>query len=72
MSDAEESAVYSVEQASKRLGLSRGATYEGIKRGEIPALRIGRRIVIPKARFDHWLANGADVTDREIPSTDQG
>jgi excisionase family DNA binding protein len=32
---------------AKALGLSRVGIYEAVKRGEIPATRIGRRIIIP-------------------------
>lgn len=39
----------SVEQARLRLGLSRGLMYEAVKRGEIPSIRIGKRILIPKS-----------------------
>ncbi len=31
------------------LGLSRGATFQAAKRGEIPTIRIGRRLLVPKA-----------------------
>jgi excisionase family DNA binding protein len=45
-----------VEEAAAAIGISRASTYNGIKRGEIPSLRIGRRVVIPRARFNAWLA----------------
>ena len=35
-----------VDEAAKALGVSRNSAYEGVKRGEIPALRIGNRIVV--------------------------
>jgi excisionase family DNA binding protein len=40
------------------LNLSRGVTYQYVREGIIPAQRIGRRWVIPRARFDAWLNNG--------------
>jgi excisionase family DNA binding protein len=43
------SLVFTVEQAGELLGLSRGLTYEAIRTGQIPSIRIGRRILIPKA-----------------------
>ena len=33
-------------------GLSKTAVYQGIDRGEIPSVRIGRRILIPKSAVD--------------------
>ena len=43
--------VYSVPEAGRLLGLSRNAAYAAAKRGEIPSIRIGRRLVVPKATF---------------------
>jgi len=37
----------SVEEAAPILGISRGAAYQAAKTGELPTLRIGRRIVVP-------------------------
>jgi hypothetical protein len=31
------------------LGLSRNASYEAAKRGDLPTIRIGRRVVVPTA-----------------------
>lgn len=36
-----------VEQAAKVLGISRSTAYELVHTGEIPSLRLGRRIVVP-------------------------
>jgi excisionase family DNA binding protein len=47
--------VFSVEEARKQLGLSRGLVYEAIRRGEIPSIRIGRRILIPCAALERLL-----------------
>ena len=51
---------YTVTEAAETLGLSVDAVYEGVRRGEIPSVRIGRRIVIPRRRFEAWL-NGRDA-----------
>jgi excisionase family DNA binding protein len=40
-----------VEQAAKVLGISRSTAYELVHTGDIPSLRLGRRIVIPTARL---------------------
>jgi excisionase family DNA binding protein len=51
---------YSVPEAAALLGISSWAAYEAIKRGELPARKIGRRIVVPKIQLDAWLsAKGA-------------
>jgi excisionase family DNA binding protein len=51
-----ERATYSVEEAAKVLGLSRWAAYEAVKNKEIPTIRIGRRLLIPRAGLDRLLA----------------
>ena len=38
----------SVEEAASLLGISRAFAYELVARSELPALRLGRRIVIPR------------------------
>ena len=40
--------VLTIEEAGKLLGLGRSGTYEAAKRGDIPALKIGSRILVPK------------------------
>jgi excisionase family DNA binding protein len=36
-----------VEQAGQVLGLGRYAAYDAVKRGDIPVLRFGRRLIVP-------------------------
>ena len=40
--------VLTIEEAGKLLGLGRSGTYEAARRGDIPTLRIGSRILLPK------------------------
>lgn len=40
-----------VERAGVILGISRGAAYAAVERDEIPAIRVGRRVVVPTAAF---------------------
>jgi excisionase family DNA binding protein len=42
-------------EAGKMLGLTRNATYEAAKRGDIPVIRIGKLLRVPKAAFDRML-----------------
>jgi excisionase family DNA binding protein len=41
--------VLTVAEAATLLGVSRAFAYELVARGQLPVLRLGRRIVIPKA-----------------------
>lgn len=55
------SEVYRVPEVAELLGLSRGSTYELVREGTIPARRLGRRWVIPKASFAAWLSGSPDA-----------
>jgi hypothetical protein len=41
----------SVPEAGALLGLSRGSSYAAARRGEIPTLRLGNRLVVPVPRL---------------------
>jgi hypothetical protein len=40
-----------VDKASAVVGVSRRAGYDAVLRGDWPSIRVGRRLVIPTARF---------------------
>jgi excisionase family DNA binding protein len=48
-----------VEEAAGLLGIGREKTRLLCNSGVIPSLRLGRRLVIPKARFLRWLDDPA-------------
>ena len=50
-----ECATLSVEKAAKRLGIGRASAFRAIERGEIPSIRIGKRILVPIARLEALL-----------------
>lgn len=50
-----ERAVMTVPEAGAKLGLGRNASYEAVARGDIPVLRIGRLLRVPKAAFERML-----------------
>lgn len=55
------SLTFSVAEAAKLLGLSKGNLYNQIRLNAIPCLCIGRRKLIPKAALLQWLEkSGAD------------
>jgi excisionase family DNA binding protein len=45
----------SVEDAGEILGLSRGAAYARAKDGSLPTIRLGKRLLVPKAALDKLL-----------------
>ena len=61
--DPESVLVFSVEQAAACLGISRAFAYQLVARGELAALRLGRRIVVPRFAIDELLAQAARPSD---------
>jgi excisionase family DNA binding protein len=49
-----------VEEAARQLGISRGSAYAAARRGELPAIRLNRRIVVPRVAFQRWLESAAE------------
>lgn len=47
--------VYTVEEVASMLGLSESYAYKLAKARKFPVLQLGRRIVIPKEKFELWL-----------------
>lgn len=52
----------SVTEAARLLGVSRALAYELIARGELPALRLGRRLVVPYRALER-LVERAEAGD---------
>jgi excisionase family DNA binding protein len=46
---------YSVPEAGRRVGLGRNASYDAARRGELPTLRFGRKLRVPRALLDKML-----------------
>jgi excisionase family DNA binding protein len=46
-----------VEEAGRVLGIGRASAYDAVKRGELPVIRLGKRIVVPRAALDRLLAS---------------
>ena len=49
-----------------RVGLSRRAVYDAIRRGELPAMRLCGRLLISPDALDAWLAASA-TSARKLP-----
>lgn len=47
-----------VDEAAALLRISRCSAYEAVRRGEIPSVRMGRRVLIPTARLLALLGAG--------------
>lgn len=51
---------YTVTEAAELLGISSWSYYEGVKRGELPARKVGRRILVPRVQLEQWLSRTED------------
>jgi excisionase family DNA binding protein len=52
----EQQPTMSVEEAAQALGIGRSACYECVRRGEVPSIRLGRRLRVPTAALRLLLA----------------
>jgi excisionase family DNA binding protein len=48
-------ATLTVEEAAALLGISRTTAYESVRRGEIPARRFGRRVVVLRHELERLI-----------------
>ena len=51
----EQRPVLSVEECAELLGISRYLAYKAVREGELPSLRIGYRLLIPRAALERLL-----------------
>jgi len=47
-----------IPEAARELGISRNSAYEAAARGDLPTVRIGRRILVPAAALERMLDGG--------------
>ena len=52
----ENEVVLLIDEVAKLLRISRAGAYEAARTRVFPTIRIGRRIVVPRAAFEKWLA----------------
>jgi excisionase family DNA binding protein len=52
--------VYTITEAARVLGLSRNGAYAAAKRGDIPTIRLGRRLLVPMGPL-HKLVGAGDA-----------
>jgi excisionase family DNA binding protein len=57
----------SAEEAGALLGISRDLAYDLVARGELPSVRLGRRVVVPRHALEETLAQMSRSTvDPEV------
>lgn len=65
MAIATAAATMKVEEAAQLLGIGRNQAYEAVRRGEIPSLKIGGRILVPRRRL-MALINGDEEEAEQL------
>ena len=60
---AEDEPTITVETAGEIVGLSRNSAYAAAKRGDIPTIRYGKRIMVVTAAFRRQLGLDVDIQD---------
>jgi len=50
---------YRLQEAAKILGIGRNQAYEAAKRGEIPSIKVGKRVLVPRAALERLLRGEA-------------
>jgi excisionase family DNA binding protein len=60
-----------VEQTAKLLGIGRSTAYELVRTGDIPSLRLGRRIVVPRAGLVDLLRSMAERGQKSERARDE-
>ena len=49
-----------VPEAAEMLGISRNFAYELVKQGQLPVIRFGKRLLIPKVGLERMLEKGVE------------
>ena len=61
---AEERLTYMLNEAARRLGISRATAYEAAHRGELPVRLIGRRMLVPRVALLRLLEQDTPLDSR--------
>ena len=54
----EEKLTLTVRETARLLGISRGLAYEMVRTGEIPSVRFGKRVLVPRRALERLLEKG--------------
>lgn len=61
----EHQATMTVDEVADYLKIGRGTAYEAIRRGEIPAIRIGHRLLVPVVALEKMLIEAGQADAKE-------
>jgi excisionase family DNA binding protein len=52
-------ATYTIAEAAKKLGIGKNSAYEAAKRGDIPVVKVGKRLLVPMVALERMLTGAA-------------
>lgn len=55
--------ILTIDEVASILRISRQSAYEAARRGEIPTLKIGRRILVPRVALDRLIASAGPLRE---------
>jgi len=58
---SEQRLTLTVTAAAKALGIGRGLAYSMIREGKLPAIRFGRRLLVPRQALERMLADPGEL-----------
>jgi excisionase family DNA binding protein len=67
-SDDNEGLTMTVAELASWLKIGKNQAYRAVKEKQVPAVRVGRRLLIPRAALNRWLGCGISAKHRVAPS----
>ena len=61
----EDKLTLTVEEAARVLGIGRNLCYDRVKTGEIPVIKIGRRLLVPRRALEKLLEEPKPFNSKE-------
>lgn len=55
-----------IEEAARALGVGRSSAYKAARRGDLPTIRIGNRLLVPRAALARMLGESLDERVEEV------
>jgi len=63
-----EKMAYSIQETAEAIGLHPNTVYELVQQGKLPALKLGRKILISKLELAKWLAGQSNTNPPAGPT----
>lgn len=62
-----EKLVLTVEELAEALGIGRSTAYAAVRAGDIPSIRVGRRLLVPRVALERLLGEAGSEDDMSDP-----